>query len=176
MENFDDKVKNDIANNEMNLANENDALKEKPVKLEHDLQETFSRKLAALDLGKTANLKTTAKLKEVKNDPKPNKNPPSAKIVALPTTPEVPKTNVQHFKPKPTKVTVENHEKVKVQEKVVEKSSKGKKICKKCKKEEMVIAHNPCGHLISCMDCVPSFSDCPICGKSLTGQLEILIT
>ena len=160
------------------MANENNAVKDKPVKLEHDLQETFSRKLAALDLGKTTPiLKTPHKpQEEVKNDPKPNKNSSPAKNVALPTKPVVPKTNNLHSKLKPTKVTVENLEKVKVPEKVVEKASKSKKICKKCKKEEMVIAHNPCGNLISCMDCVPSFSDCPICGKPLIGQLEILIT
>ena len=169
-----DKVKHGVINNEVKLAKGNDAMIDKPVKLEHDLQESFSRKLAALELGKTSDSKTSDKPKEVKKDPKPNKIPP-AKNVVSPSKVATPKTNENHSKPKPTKVTIENLEKVKVQEKV-EKSSKVKEMCKKCKKEEMVIAHESCGHLISCMECVPSFSDCPICGKPLKGQLEILIT
>jgi len=46
------------------------------------------------------------------------------------------------------------------------------RLCKVCFVNESNVAFLPCGHLICCVNCVPSLKDCPYCRQPITGTLK----
>merc|ERR1712242_643286 len=53
---------------------------------------------------------------------------------------------------------------------------KGQRLCKVCFVEERNVAFLPCGHLICCVNCVPSLKDCPYCRQPITGTLKTFMS
>jgi len=53
---------------------------------------------------------------------------------------------------------------------------KDQRLCKVCFVEERNVAFLPCGHLICCVNCVPSLKDCPYCRQPITGTLKTFMS
>uniref|UniRef100_A0A646QCJ6 Inhibitor of apoptosis 2 n=1 Tax=Hemiscolopendra marginata TaxID=943146 RepID=A0A646QCJ6_9MYRI len=49
-------------------------------------------------------------------------------------------------------------------------------LCKICMDEEVGIVFLPCGHLISCPNCAPSITDCPVCRKPITHTVRTYLS
>ncbi|XP_075226321.1 death-associated inhibitor of apoptosis 2-like [Lycorma delicatula] len=45
------------------------------------------------------------------------------------------------------------------------------RLCKICMDREIEIVFLPCGHLVTCVQCAHSLSDCPLCRKEILGTL-----
>lgn len=45
-------------------------------------------------------------------------------------------------------------------------------ICKICLDEKVSIVFLPCGHLVSCPQCAPALTKCPICRKGIKGTVR----
>lgn len=53
---------------------------------------------------------------------------------------------------------------------------KDQRLCKVCFVNESSVAFLPCGHLICCVNCVPSLKDCPYCRQPITGTLKTFMS
>ena len=69
--------------------------------------------------------------------------------------------------------TLENQaENLEYQAKNLEKE----RFCKICIQAEICYAFIPCGHQVTCENCVTELKDCPICRKKITNSLKIYLS
>lgn len=45
-------------------------------------------------------------------------------------------------------------------------------LCKVCVDKRADVIFLPCGHMICCPQCAPAMTKCPICRKTINGQVK----
>ncbi|KAE8750036.1 hypothetical protein FOCC_FOCC003160 [Frankliniella occidentalis] len=48
--------------------------------------------------------------------------------------------------------------------------------CKICMDSEACVVFLPCGHLVTCVNCAPSLSDCPICRQAIKATVRTFLS
>lgn len=48
--------------------------------------------------------------------------------------------------------------------------------CKICMNEEVGVVFLPCGHLLSCVQCAPAISMCPLCRETIRGRVRTFLS
>lgn len=49
---------------------------------------------------------------------------------------------------------------------------KENQMCKICLDKKADVIFLPCGHMVSCPQCAPALPKCPICRKTVNGQIK----
>ncbi len=50
------------------------------------------------------------------------------------------------------------------------------KLCKICADREVGVVFVPCGHFACCVNCAPSFSDCPVCRTRIQSAIRTFLS
>lgn len=99
----------------------------------------------------------------------------SSEAVATNPAPEPSCSSVQE------KVTSESTEETKKTQEATSNSSTSKRLddaraCKICFSEEIGVAFLPCGHLVSCINCVSSLTTCAVCRKPFSATVRVFLS
>ncbi|XP_055904707.1 death-associated inhibitor of apoptosis 2 [Eupeodes corollae] len=87
--------------------------------------------------------------------------------------------------PGPSKWTSENQSQSKLSESSNEKNLsleeenrklKDARLCKVCMDEEVGVVFLPCGHLVTCVQCAPGVSQCPLCRTAIKGFVRTFLS
>ena len=71
-----------------------------------------------------------------------------------------------------SETTKEINQSYSMSKKLDDEENKGVRICNNCNENEARILFLPCGHILTCRECLKFFFDCGNCEKEITGKFE----